>query len=112
MFGSDSVEVVSGTRLRARIGDRPLSTDYFCNYGVNEEYAARFEQAGLRVCARGASGETRAVELDGHRFYIATLFQPQLASTAERPHPIITAYLQTCGQFANEKGKHAKPAGA
>lgn len=109
MFGTDPVEVLPGTRLRALIGDQTLSTDYFCNYGVNEDYAARFQRAGLRVSARGANGETRAVELDGHRFYMATLFQPQLSSTPERPHPIITAYLLACVQFAKERGRKAMP---
>lgn len=109
MFGTDPVEVLPGTRLRALMGDQTLSTDYFCNYGVNEDYAARFQQAGLRVSARGANGETRAVELEGHRFYMATLFQPQLSSTAERPHPIITAYLHACVQFAKERGQKAMP---
>jgi CTP synthase (UTP-ammonia lyase) len=103
MFGTDPVEVAPGTRLRALVGSQTLSTDYFCNYGVNEEYAARFEQAGFRVSARGANGETRAMELDGHRFYIATLFQPQLASTAERPHLIVTAYVRECLAFAKER---------
>lgn len=107
MFGTDPVEVVPGTRLSALVGSETLSTDYFCNYGVNEDYAARFEHAGLRVSARGASRETRAMELDGHRFYMVTLFQPQLASTAEYPHPVITAYLQACAQFAKERGQKA-----
>jgi CTP synthase (UTP-ammonia lyase) len=113
MFGTDPVEVVPGTRLRALVGNQTLSTDYFCNYGVNEEYAARFEQAGFRVSARGAKGETRAMELEGQRFYIATLFQPQLASTAERPHSVITAYIRECVAFANERaGRSAEASSA
>jgi CTP synthase (UTP-ammonia lyase) len=34
------------------------------------------------------------VELTGRRFFMATLFLPQLSSTPTTPHPIIMAYLQ------------------
>src|SRR5262249_36778417 len=111
MFGTDPVAVIPGTKLRDMIGNDTLSTDYFCNYGMNEKYLARFEHSGLHVNARGANRETRAMELDGHRFYIVTLFQPQLASTPECPHPIVTTYLQACVEFADERcGKTAEAA--
>jgi CTP synthase (UTP-ammonia lyase) len=41
----------------------------------------------------------RAIELPRHRFFVATLFQPQLSSTAEEPHPLILAYLEAAGAF-------------
>jgi CTP synthase (UTP-ammonia lyase) len=33
------------------------------------------------------------VELPGRRFFIATLYQPQLSSTEDRPHPVIVEFL-------------------
>ena len=42
------------------------SEEYFCNYGVNEDYQQRFQAAGLRVSATGTSGEIRAVERHPH----------------------------------------------
>jgi CTP synthase (UTP-ammonia lyase) len=67
--------------------------EYFCNYEVNRAYLQDFAAAGFRLTAFDESGELRAVELLGPRFFIATLFQPQLSSAAERPHPLIVAYL-------------------
>lgn len=99
MFGEDPVTVQPGTRLRAILGKEEWIGDYFCNYGMNEEYEKRFAAAGMRVSARGTKGEIRAMELDGQRFYVVTLFQPQLASTPGKPHPIITAFLQACLEF-------------
>ena len=55
--------------------------------------------ARLRVVARGPAGEARAIELPGRRFFLATLFQPQLSSTPERPHPVIVAYLEAAAAF-------------
>ena len=59
--------------------------EYYCNYWVNEEYEKQFQASGLRVNACGIGGETRGVELPGHRFFVALLFQPQLSSRPESP---------------------------
>jgi len=57
-------------------------------------FVPRWLEAGLVIAARGADGEVRAVELRDCRFFIATLFQPQLSSSCERPHPIVEAFLR------------------
>jgi CTP synthase (UTP-ammonia lyase) len=72
---------------------------------VNEEYKKQFQAAGLRVSARGMQGETRAVELPDHRFFIATLFQPQLSSRPESPHPFWLAFLRAAVQFQKARSK-------
>ena len=90
------LSVVAGTHLHLMVGSTFALGDYFCNYGVNEDYEPAFQAAGLHVSARGPEGETRAVELPEHPFYVATLFQPQLASSQEHPHPIIVSYLLAC----------------
>ncbi len=41
-----------------------------------------------------SDGEARVLELPDRRFFIATLFVPQLRSSPESPHPLITAYLR------------------
>lgn len=46
-----------------------------------------------------SNGEVRIVELSNHRFFIATLFVPQLSSSPETPHPLITAYLKAAMAF-------------
>jgi CTP synthase (UTP-ammonia lyase) len=84
-------------------GPLDASEQYYCNYGVNEDYGQQFQAAGLRVSARGGRGETRAVELPDHRFFIATLFQPQLSSRPEAPHPIWVAFLRAALRFHNKR---------
>jgi CTP synthase (UTP-ammonia lyase) len=103
MYGEDAVRVVEGTRLREIVAVAEMDGDYFCNYGMNAEYEGRFAEAGLRVSARGADGEIRAMELERQRFYVVTLFQPQLNSTREKPHPVVTAFVEACGKFREEK---------
>jgi CTP synthase (UTP-ammonia lyase) len=84
---------VAGTLLARACGTN-LAGEYFCSFETNDEFVPRWEAAGLRVAARGDDGELRAFELPQHRFFIATLFQPQLSSSFEAPHPLITGLLK------------------
>jgi CTP synthase (UTP-ammonia lyase) len=34
----------------------------------------------------------RIVELPAHPFFVGTLFVPQVASTPERPHPVVLGF--------------------
>jgi CTP synthase (UTP-ammonia lyase) len=94
LSGAGRVRVEEGSLLRSIYGADTVDEEYFCNYEVNPEYEGKLETAGLRVTARGSDGEARAVEIRGHRFFLATLFQPQLSSTPDRPHPVFLAYLR------------------
>lgn len=86
---------VSPGSLAFRIYRRQEAQEPFsCSYELNPAFKARIEAGGLRIVGVGQNGEARIVELPGHRFFVATLFQPQLASTEGRPHPLITAYLE------------------
>jgi CTP synthase (UTP-ammonia lyase) len=101
--GDEQLKMVRGTRLYSIFGAEGHSEQYHCNYGVNEEYEKRFQRAGLRVSARGTHGEARAVELPGHRFFVATLFQPQLSSRPETPHPLFIAFLRAAVRFRENR---------
>jgi CTP synthase (UTP-ammonia lyase) len=103
--GEERLKIVPGTRLHSICGSEDDSEQYYCNYGVNEEYEKQFQAAGLRVSARGIQEETRAVELPSHRFFIATLFQPQLSSRPEAPHPFWLAFLRAAMQFRKARSK-------
>jgi CTP synthase (UTP-ammonia lyase) len=43
-----------------------------------------------------ASGDVRAVELDGHPFFVATLFQPERAALAGKTVPLAVAFVSAC----------------
>jgi CTP synthase (UTP-ammonia lyase) len=103
--GDEQLKMLPGTRLRSISGRVDASEQYYCNYGVNEEYERRFQAAGLRVSARGIRGETRAVELPDHRFFIATLFQPQLSSRPEAPHRLWLAFLRAAMRFRKDRAR-------
>ena len=103
--GAQAIKILPGTLLRSICGEPHHSEQYFCNYGVNPEFEKHFVEAGLKVSARGGQGEIRAIELPGHRFFLATLFQPQLSSRPEAPHPIWIAFLRAAMRFKKQRGQ-------
>jgi CTP synthase (UTP-ammonia lyase) len=89
-----------GSRLAAWHGARKATEGYHCNYGLSAAYAARLATGPLRVAARDRDGDVRAVELDGHPFFVATLYQPERAGLADRRHPLIDAFVEAAGAHA------------
>ncbi len=78
---------------------REVKEEFFCNFELNRAFQARIDTGGLRVVGQGENGDARIVELPRSRFFVATLFLPQLASRRGRSHPLITAYLEAVLSF-------------
>ena len=83
------VRLVHGTRA-AEAYDRPTTVEsYSCSYGLNPDYLEPLVDAGLVVSGRDDEDQVRIVELPRLRFFVATLFVPQLSSTPGAPHPLV-----------------------
>src|SRR5579862_7048777 len=93
LSGACFLRIQPGCRLSAIYKANEAVEEYFCNFEVNRRYLDDLARTGLSLTAFDAAGELRAVELPGHQFFLATLFQPQLSSTAEHPHPLIVEFL-------------------
>lgn len=90
---SGEVLIRPGSRLERAYGTGRVTETYHCNYGLNSRYQHLLEGGVLRIAAHDEAGEVRAVELDGHRFFVATLFQPERAALAGRAHPLVNAFV-------------------
>jgi CTP synthase (UTP-ammonia lyase) len=83
----------AGSRLAAIYGSTSATETYHCRYGLNASYSNRLASGPLRASGRDGAGEVRAIELDGHPFFVATLFQPERAALAGRRHPLVSAFV-------------------
>jgi CTP synthase (UTP-ammonia lyase) len=94
-----------GSYLQSFYGKKEdvVTEEFFCNFEVNPEYEWATMEAGFPVVARGTQGEIRAIESPVHRFFIATLFQPQLSSTEKKPHPVVLAFVQAAASWGRNK---------
>lgn len=89
--------------LVARSYGRPeVSEGYYCNFGVNPEYASLFRSGELAVVGSDDEGEVRIVEHASHPFFVGTLFVPQMRSSPEHPHPLVVAFLREASRARHE----------
>jgi len=87
------VRLLSGTKLEAAYGVTEIVAEYMCSYGLNPQFETALVSGPLREAARDDAGDLRAVELDGHPFFVGTLFQPERAVLKGKPVPIVAAFL-------------------
>ncbi len=79
--------------LAARLYERnTIDENYYCNFALNPEFQPALEQAGMTISGVDDQGAVRIVELPAHPFFVGTLFVPQVASTPERPHPVVLGF--------------------
>jgi CTP synthase (UTP-ammonia lyase) len=97
------IRIRPGSYLHAFYNKDVVTEEFFCNYEVNPDFEGAIIEAGFAITARGENGEIRAIELPTRRFYVATLFQPQLSSKPGKPHPIILEFLQASSKWKLEK---------
>ncbi|MBS1874589.1 MAG: CTP synthase [Acidobacteria bacterium] len=88
-----AVELRDGSRAAAAYGERRVTENYYCNFGLNGDYRAGLEEAGMLVSGWDDGGEARVFELAGHPFFLATLFVPQ-DRASEAAHPLIRDFVR------------------
>jgi CTP synthase (UTP-ammonia lyase) len=84
----------SGSRVAEIYGGTSAIEQYYCNFGVNPDYVSFLKSGSLKVTGSDSDGEIRVIELSGHPFFVGTLFVPQARSTADQPHPLVTAFMK------------------
>ncbi len=99
------IQLRPGSYLQAFYGKgtEKVTEEFFCNFEINPEFEWASMEAGFPIVARGPQGEIRAIESPAHRFFLATLFQPQLSSTEKKPHPVILAFLKAAADWHKKK---------
>ncbi len=90
---SEDLVVVEASGLHEAYGTERISEGYRCSYGINPEMAKKLFAGKLRATAHGAAGEVRAAELEGHRFFVGTLFQPERRALKGDAPPLVIAFV-------------------
>ena len=99
MGTSEQIEIQAGT-LAYRVYCKGETVErYSCKYSLNPEYQKLINQSKLKVVGRNDEGAARIIELEGHRFFIASLFLPQRSSAVEKPHLMVMRYLEEALRF-------------
>jgi len=91
---SELLTPVAGSRVAQACGDQRFMEGYRCRFGLNPDFVDALTVGPLRAAVHGPQGDVRAVELDGHPFFIGTLFQPERAALEGRVPPLVLALLR------------------
>jgi CTP synthase (UTP-ammonia lyase) len=90
---SGRVTFAKGSKLAEAYGTLSAEEGYHCRYGLSEVCRAHLDRGPLRATAWDADGDVRGAELDGHPFFVGTLFQPERAALEGRLPPIVGAFV-------------------
>ena len=86
------VRLSPGSAIRKAYAAPEAVVHYHCSFGLNGRYRRLVESSALHVTAVDDQDEIRAVELDGHPFFVATLFQPEVSA----PSVLVNAFVTAC----------------
>ncbi len=93
------VELISGSRLAALHGDAASTIELTtCNYGLDPARQNVASTGGMIVAGVDDTGEVRAIERSDHPFFVASLYQPQLRSAPDAPHPVFVGLVTACAE--------------
>jgi len=93
---SETLQLLPDTHIRNAYGRDEIIEGYRCRYGLNPALLSELTSGRLRIAARSQSGEVRALELAGHPFFVATLFQPERAALRGVLPPLVRALVAAC----------------
>ena len=89
-----TISLKEGTHIREIYGEGTVVEEYNCSFGLAPDYRSLLDSGPLTITGEDTEGEVRVVELLGHPFFIATLFQPERRALKGEAHPLVNAYVR------------------
>ena len=92
----DTIDLLEGSLLAKAYESTEIREGYRCRFGVNPQYEGELLKRELHAVGHDSEHELRAVELSGHPFFVATLFQPERAALKGVLPPLVGAFVEAC----------------
>ncbi len=101
-LGAQPCHIVPGTRAEAVYGEPIVYERHRHRYEVNPAYHEILSGKGLVFSGMSPDGRlVEVIELDGHPFFMAGQFHPELRSRPTRPHPLFRAFVGAAREAAS-----------
>jgi CTP synthase (UTP-ammonia lyase) len=95
----DSIYLVPGSLIAKAYETSQIREGYRCRFGVNPLFEQQLLNDRLHAVGHDSSGDLRAIELKDHRFFVATLFQPERAALKGQMPPLVRAFVEACAEL-------------
>lgn len=90
------IRLVPDSLIAQAYGKLEIAECYQCRYGLRPELQEALFSGALKVSGTDVHDDIRAIELQGHPFFVASLFQPERAALEGRLPPLVAAFLNAC----------------
>ncbi len=105
-LGAFDCELKEGSRTAQAYGKTHVSERHSHRFEFNNEYLARFEEAGLKCVGENpASHLVEVVEIPEKRWYIGVQYHPEYSSTVLNPNPLFVSFVKAAVDYSEEKNK-------
>lgn len=91
-----AVTLTPGSRIERLVGASRTVERYHCGYGIAPGFLDLLRAHGMVFSGVDDTGDVRVAELPGHPFYLATLFQPELAT--DGVHPVLCGFARAAAR--------------
>ncbi|MEU3462561.1 hypothetical protein ABZ721_21805 [Streptomyces sp. NPDC006733] len=95
-----TIHTTPGSLAERLLGGRETQERFHCDYGPVAELLPLLREHGMRFTGQDAEGQPRIAELPAHPFFLATLFQPELAGDGSVPHWYIRGLVEAATSHA------------
>ncbi len=92
------IKLQAGSLALDLYGSETITEQYRCSYGFNVAYLDLFAQTNLKVTGFDLDDDPRIFELQGHRFFVGTAYQPERSALAGNNHPLITEFVRVASE--------------
>lgn len=105
-LGAFDCELKEGSRTAQAYGKTHVSERHSHRFEFNNEYLARFEEAGLKCVGENpASHLVEVIEIPEKRWYIGVQYHPEYSSTVLNPNPLFVSFVKAAVDYSEEKNK-------
>ena len=93
-LGAQPCHLAPRSRARAAYGSDRVSERHRHRYEFNNAYREQFQQRGMRFTGTSPDGKlVEIIELEGHPWFLAVQFHPELRSRPIEAHPLFRAFV-------------------
>ena len=93
-LGAYPCDLTQGSKAREIYGVESVEERHRHRYEFNDAYRQQFEDAGMKATGiNPVSGLVEIVEIADHKYFVASQFHPEYASTVLAPHPLFISFV-------------------
>jgi CTP synthase len=105
-LGASNCDLKEGSLARRAYGADRISERHRHRYEFNNDYYARFEDAGLIPSGKLTNGKlVEIVELENHPWFLAVQFHPEFKSKLTAPHPLFRSFVEAAVRRRAERAR-------